>query len=309
MMVASHAIFSEPSSEAEKDDPIRVVNGPQQSRAAGAPHPLSSGETLLSAANVEHLNVILNLEYVGAQFYSFAASGRGLPAALQTGVGAQGSVVGGRQVAFADPVVSRYASELANDRLLRLTTVRGQYPQAVAAQPAIDLTVSSESPFSKAAQSAGLIPAGAIFDPFSGDEKFLLGAFFMEFLVSAAYRTMIAGSSSDLAQEAVTKNLANAIYHGGLIRAAVSEKAQQDPDLVDACTSLGTYITRLDESGTRIASNTGSDGAGGDLIDAGGRRIPFTRSTEEVVSALYLASSKLPGGFLPQGANGLATSA
>ena len=245
----------------------------------------------------------MNLEYIGAQFYSFATDGRGLAATLQTGVGNRGSAIGGRKVAFDDPLIGRYASELAHDRALRLTSVRDQFPEVAAAPPAIDLSVSSRSPFSLIAHGAGLVPASVIFDPFVGSNEFLLGAFVMEYLVSAAYRSFISGAGSDITQQSVTQSLANAIYHGGLIRAAVSERSVQNPQLTDACVSMGRYITYL---GQRRKDNNSSDEHSAEAVGAKGDSIPYISTPEQIMKMLYLsADSGSPGGFLPLGANGL----
>jgi len=75
-----------------------------------------------SDANV--LNFALNLEYLEAQFYSFASYGVGLAAGDLTGSGTQGAVTGGRQVAFTDPVVRNYAREIANDEIAHVKFLR-----------------------------------------------------------------------------------------------------------------------------------------------------------------------------------------
>jgi len=73
----------------------------------------------VTPANIDNdiLNFALQLEYLEAQFYSFAAFGVGLPNASLTGTGTQGAVIGGRQVAFSDPLVRRYANEIAQDEM------------------------------------------------------------------------------------------------------------------------------------------------------------------------------------------------
>ena len=59
------------------------------------------------------LNFALNLEYLEAEFYSYAAFGRGLDDKHTTGKGRRGGVKGGRQVPFATPNVRKAAEEIA----------------------------------------------------------------------------------------------------------------------------------------------------------------------------------------------------
>jgi hypothetical protein len=63
------------------------------------------------------LNFALQLEYLEGNYYSYAVSGQGIPANLQTGTGTQGAVITGsgdgaaRAVRFTDTVVQQYARE------------------------------------------------------------------------------------------------------------------------------------------------------------------------------------------------------
>ena len=67
------------------------------------------------------LNFALNLGYLEAQFYTFAATGSGHAANLLTGSGTQGAATGGRAVTFTDPVVRQYANEIALDERQHVT--------------------------------------------------------------------------------------------------------------------------------------------------------------------------------------------
>ena len=131
-------------------------------------------------SDADILNFALNLEYLEAQFYAYAANGTGLAANLLTGSGTQGSVNGGRRVEFTDPVVRQYAREIAADEVAHVAFLRNALGSSAVAQPTIDIGVGPNTAFSNAARAAGLIGAGATFDPYANDENFLLGAFIFE---------------------------------------------------------------------------------------------------------------------------------
>jgi len=68
---------------------------------------MSSAMAQSGPTDVEILNFALNLEYLEAQFYHYAVFGTGLDASLLTGLGAQGTISGGTQVNFTDPLVAQ----------------------------------------------------------------------------------------------------------------------------------------------------------------------------------------------------------
>jgi hypothetical protein len=70
------------------------------------------------------LNFALNLEYLEAQFYSFAVFNQGLPADLLSGTGTRGEATGGRAVNFTDPIVRQYAVEIAQDERAHVRFLR-----------------------------------------------------------------------------------------------------------------------------------------------------------------------------------------
>lgn len=60
----------------------------------------------------------------------------GLPADLMGGTGRQGAVVGGRAVAFQDPIVAQYAREIAKDELDHVRFLRTALGTSAVAHPA-----------------------------------------------------------------------------------------------------------------------------------------------------------------------------
>ena len=70
------------------------------------------------------LNFALNLEYLEANFYSFAVHGHAIPVSLMSGKGAQGGISGGRQVPFKSQGIQQLAREIAGDELAHVTFLR-----------------------------------------------------------------------------------------------------------------------------------------------------------------------------------------
>jgi hypothetical protein len=138
-----------------EDDPLVQLPG-----TPGTPPPTGNPPPGGALTDADILNFALNLEYLEAQFYSFAATGSGLPAALLTGTGTQGAVTGGRQVTFTDPQVAQHAREIAVDERQHVAFLRSALGSAAVAQPAIDIGSGATSAFSAAARAAGLIGAG-----------------------------------------------------------------------------------------------------------------------------------------------------
>ena len=121
--------------------PVHCVAGTAGATAASA----ASG---LSDATV--LNFALNLEYLEAEFYSYAFYGRGLDDGDTDGTGTRGGVTGGRKVAFKDPQVAAYAEEIANDEIAHVRFLRRELASARVSRPAINI----QSAFTDAAKSS-----------------------------------------------------------------------------------------------------------------------------------------------------------
>lgn len=255
------------------------------------------------------LNFALNLEYLEAQFYSYAAFGTGLPANLLTGTGTQGAVSGGRQVAFTDPVVQQYAREIAADEVAHVAFLRSALGSAAVAQPAIDVSATPTSAFSAAAQAAGLISAGQTFDPYANDENFLLGAFIFEDVGVTAYKGAAPLITNKTYLEAAAGILAVEAYHASIIRTTLYGKGLQTPTLVSATEAISNARDSLDgatdlDQGVRGA-NDGFGNLASNIVPLDGNGIAFSRTTGQVLNIVYLNRAAVArGGFFPNGVNG-----
>lgn len=247
-----------------------------------------------TVTDTDILNFALNLEYLEAEFYLRAATGRGLTDAEVTGTGTLGAVTGGRQVNFATAAIRNYAVEIASEERIHVQFLRSALGSARVARPAVNLTTS----FTAAAQAAGLITAGQTFDAFADETNFLLAAYIFEDVGVSAYlgaaplvtnKTILAAAGGILAAEA---------YHAGTIRTVLYSRGLYTPALriSDARDSLDG-ATDLDQGiGTASIANISlTNPANGQA---------YARTTTQVLNIVYLNTSKTPGGFFPAGLNG-----
>jgi len=256
-----------------------------------------------SPTDLEILNFALNLEYLEAQFYLYATTGAGLPDNLTTGVGTRGTVIGGTKVNFSDPVVAAYAKEIAADELAHVAFLRTTLDRFAVAMPSIDIGgTNPNGAFSKAAQAAGLAPAGTAFNPYANDLSFLLGAFIFEDVGVTAYKGAAPLISNKTYLEAAAGILAAEAYHAGLVRTVLYSKG------VDAQAAAGKISNARDslDGSTDVDQGIAADANGASNIvplDANG--IAYSRTPGDVLNIVYLNPGAVSsGGFFPAGLNG-----
>ena len=272
--------------------------------------PVAFGQTA-APTDADILNFALNLEYLEAQFYSFAATGSGLSNNLLTGTGTQGGVIGGRRVNFTDPVVSQYAQEIAQDEIAHVRFLREALGSSAVAQPSIDVGgTDPNGAFSNAARAAGLVGPGQVFDPYANDENFLLGAFIFEDVGVTAYKGAAPLITSKVFLEAAAGILAVEAYHASLIRTVLYGKgiATSAPQLIEATEKISNARDSLDgdfdnDQGVRNVSN--QFGTASNIVPLDGNGLAYSRSAGQTLNIVYLNRMAVDrGGFFPNGVNG-----
>jgi hypothetical protein len=248
------------------------------------------------------LNFALNLEYLEAQFYSFAAFGTGLPANLLTGTGTQGEARGGRRVNFTDQVVAQYAREIAIDERAHVAFLRQAIGATAVAQPALD--ISADGAFSDAAMAAGLIQRGQAFDPYANDENFLLGAYIFEDVGVTAYKGASPLITNKTFLEAAAGILAAEAYHAGLIRTILFRKGVTTASLIDATEKISDARDSLDGP-SDLDQGVRPRGEASNIVPTDANGIAFSRTAGQVLNIVYLTRmAAQQGGFFPNGVNG-----
>jgi len=284
--------------------------------AVGATALVVSGEAFAQTAvtDADLLNFALNLEYLEAQFYAYAAGGAGLATTLLGTTPSAVTATNARRVdgLDADPVVRDYAREIAADELAHVTFLRAQLGTLAVDQPAIDISATATSAFSVAARAAGLIGAGATFDPYSSPENFLLGAFLFEDVVVTAYRGAVPLIFNKTYAEAAAGIMAVEAYHAAIIRSTLYAKGVATPSLRTSADALSNARDNLDGTTTDldqgISPVTINGGTASNIAPLDADGLAYARSTGQVLNILYLNNAAVTsGGFFPSGVKGTIT--
>ena len=291
--------------------------------------------TTAAVTDTDILNFALNLEYLEANYYSYAVAGAGIAASLQTGIGTQGSVITGsgagaaRAVPFSDNIIKEYAREIAADEVAHVTFLRTNLGSSAAAQPSINLSGSASvttpggtavGAFTAAARAAGVIGSSDVFDPFASDVNFLIGSYLLTDVGVTAYRGSAKLITSKVFLEASAGILAVEAYHDGVIRSSLyAQGVAATPPMInnqniytviqkisDARDSLdGT--TDLDQGiGTAYTSTGNTQGLVANFVPTDSvNSLALGRTAQQVLNVVYSSASAVSqGGFFPAGVNG-----
>jgi hypothetical protein len=287
---------------------LALLSGCGTDTPAPVPTPTPTPTPTSTAAQIDLdvLNFALNLEYVEAQFYSFAAFGAGLSTSSLLGTGTLGTVTGGRQVTFTDPIVKQYALEIAQDESEHVNFLRSALGSAAVAMPAINIDGSATGAFTAAARAAGVVPANGTFDPYASDENFLLGAFIFEDVGVTAYKGAAPLLVNKTYLEAAAGILAAEAYHAGLIRTILYRKGLSVPALRTIAGQISDARDSLDGPLDDDQGITGTDPTASNIVPVNSNGIVYSRNTDQVLHIVYLnaATGTTSGGFFPAGLNG-----
>jgi hypothetical protein len=241
------------------------------------------------------LNFALNLEYLEAEFYSYAAFGKGLDDDQTTGKGHRGGVTGGHQVPFKTKEAEQYAREIAGDEIAHVDFLRKALGGAAVSRPAIDLKDS----FTAAARAAGLRGPEETWDPFANEDDFLLAAFLFEDVGVTAYKGAAPLISNKGYLEAAAGILAVEAYHAATIRTVLVNRG-----LGEATNAISDARDSLD--GKSDLDQGALDGEGRiNITPVDENAIAFSRTPAQVLNIVYLNPKPVEmGGFFPAGVNG-----
>lgn len=289
--------------------------GDDNDNTSVTPTPTPTPTAVTTSTDQDILNFALNLEYLEAQFYSFAVTGQSIDVSLLGGIGTPGAPTGGRQVTFTDPLVAQYAREITADEVSHVRFLRAALGSVAIAQPALD--ISAAGAFTAAARAAGVVGPTETFDPYASDEAFLLGAYIFEDVGVTAYKGGAALLTSKVFLEAAAGILAAEAYHAGLVRTVLYAKGIQTPtlrtnadkisdarDLLDGnpAEDLNRGVGPDDDQG--ISAVTINGGTASNIVPTNSNGLAFSRTVAQVHNIAYLTrTATTSGGFFPNGTN------
>ncbi len=191
----------------------------------------TSTKTMASGkyTDADVLNFALNLEYLEAQFYLYAATGKGLQASDTTAGSAStyqtvGTVTAGSAAAVPGLTAAQQeiVNEIAYEEQEHVRFLRSALGSAAVPMPSIDLSF-----FGPLAVAAGI--TGPTFNPFASFDAFLIGSFIFEDVGVTAY----SGAAGLISQAGVTAGYLNAAagilaveaYHAAYVRTSLTGRA------------------------------------------------------------------------------------
>jgi len=234
----------------------------------------------------------LNLEYMEAEYYLRATTGKGIDA---SDAGANpGKVNGGRQVKFEHKSIRDFGEELAGNELAHVRFYRKTLGPDAVDRPAIDF----EAGFKAVAQSAGL---GGKFDPFANEMNFLLGGMLFEDVGVTAYAGAAPLIKDKNNLKAAAGILAVEAYHMGMARSRLFEMGEAARKAANAISDARDKLDGPEDLDQGIDVNGKAN-----FVPSNADAMVFTRTPQQVLNIVYLTdkSGVTSGGFYPNGMNG-----
>jgi hypothetical protein len=238
--------------------------------AAGAAAIEGTAEAQSSFTDFDILNFALNLEYLEAEFYTYATTGQSISqmGLSVSGTGASGPTTGGSKVTFTSPMAQAIANEIAFDERTHVTLIQ----QSIAAlggksiaKPAINLN--------------------ALGIGFGSQNDFLVLARVFEDIGVTAYAGAANLIKNSLVLNYAARILAAEAFHAANIRLQIAQ--------------AGITTSPLDNA------DHAPPPSGSLYFSLDSNAIAETRTPGQVLYLAFGAANASQGGFYPAGVNGL----
>ena len=253
--------------------------------------------TQLSAGDIGVISVGLNNEYLEAEFYLRALTGKGLSSQDTTGAGSPGTILVNttHPVTFSNPVIQSIAQQLADDELAHVRDIRAIFASFGLTPPALP-TIDLVNSFQLLATMASL---NRHFDPLGREGDFLLASFFFQENCSPLLVGAIGALASNELKSTVASLLGDEAAHSGFLRLAIG---QEHAGIIGEANRIALLKQRLAASSTVVFQQLINNGR---LmlapVDASATVVPLT--PQQYMNNVFLSVNAQAGGFFPKGLN------
>jgi len=286
--------------------------------------------TTSTYTDLDVLNFALNLEYLEAQFYLYAATGSGLASSDTsapsgyTGSYTEGTVTVGSAAAVPGltPAQQEILNEIAFEEQAHVKFLRSALGSAAVPMPSIDL--SFFGPLAVAATITTAATGTGSFNPFSSFDYFLVGAFIFEDVGVTAY----SGAATLISAAGVTAGyltaaagiLAVEAYHAGYVRTSLTGRAiaaaAATPPTSYPYLAAANLVEKLRDSLTVAESGsvetalvlpTSFTTPSAIVAASASDAVGFSRNVNQVLHIVYGSPTVgvAKGGFFPNGMNSI----
>ena len=279
----------------------------------------TTSTTTTTYVDADYLNFALNLEYLEASFYLYAATGSGLPAASMGSGAGTVTIPSSPQVPGLTTLQQEIINEIAYNELSHVNFLRA----AIASEggtPVVMPNINLNTSFQALAGLANTVtPAAAIpatFSPYASFNNFLLGAFIFEDVGVTAYSGAAPALTNSTNLNYAAGIQAVEAYHAGYIRTSLTAIAQSSntPALItyaNAISALRAAVGGGNETPLTVVPQTiaanGNYTASSIVAATTANAIAYARTTDQVLHIVYAANPGAgvsSGGFFPNGLNG-----
>ncbi|KAK4388289.1 Desiccation-related protein PCC13-62 [Sesamum angolense] len=273
-------------------------------------HGTSTGQEQIPNSDVDLLEFPLNLEFLEAEFFSFAAYGRGLDSIAPNLTLGGPPPVGGRRANLSPlirDIIAQFAlQEFGHLRAIQ-NTVRG-FPRPL-------LNISAQS-FATVINQAFGQPLQPPFDPYANDINYLIASYLIPYVGLTGYVGANPNLQSTTAKSLVAGLLGVESGQDAVIRTLLYERASLKVrpypfTVAEFSTKISNLRNKLGKEGVKdegliVEPAAGAEGRiSGNVLSADKDSLAYARTPEEVLRIVYgSGQANVTGGFYPRGGNG-----
>ncbi|KAK4478349.1 hypothetical protein RD792_017639 [Penstemon davidsonii] len=276
----------------------------------GSSTPESGNSNGLPKSDVDLLEFPLNLEYLEAEFFSWAALGRGLDS-LAPNLAMGGPSPIGVQKANLSPEIRDIIIQFALQEFGHLRAIQRTFPGFP--RPLMDLSKTSFASIMNNAFGEALVSE---FDPYANDINYLIASYVLPYVGLTGYVGATPKLHSPIAKMLVGGLLGMESGQDAVVRTLLYQRVFMKvwpynytvAEFTDKISNLRNNLgmNGVKDEGLIVTPEQGAEGIiSGNILAGNNDSLSYPRTPEEILRIVYgTGNESVPGLFYPKGANG-----